>query len=513
MLKIRRAIISVSEKSGIIEFAKGLREFEVEITSTGGTYKLLKERGIPVTPISEVTQFPEILDGRVKTLHPKIHAALLAIQDKPSHRAQLKEHQIEPIDLVVVSMYPFEQTIAKNGVSLEEALEQIDIGGPAMLRSAAKNFRHKAVVTSPSQYSIVLDEMMRNQGSISPELCFALAKEVFRQTSYYDSLISEFLNGQDGQTTSLPEKFTVAANRAEFLRYGENPHQQAALYGNFSRHFRTLHGKQLSYNNVVDINAAAYLCAEFDQPTAVIIKHTNPCGVGSDHVLLQAYRKALATDSTSAFGGIVAMNRPLDRETAEAINEIFTEVIIAPEFPEDVLELLKKKKDRRLVTQRADLRSLREYEVKKVAGGFLVQEHDSMRVTREQLKVVTKHKPTEEELDAMLFAWRVAKHVKSNAIVYALQDRTIGIGAGQMSRVDSSKLAVRKAREAGLAMEGTTVASDAFFPFADGVLEAVQAGATAVIQPGGSIRDEEVITTADDHNITMVFTGVRHFKH
>ncbi|MFQ5797503.1 MAG: bifunctional phosphoribosylaminoimidazolecarboxamide formyltransferase/IMP cyclohydrolase [Bacteroidota bacterium] len=513
MLKIRRTLISVSDKSGIVEFANGLCEFQVEIISTGGTFKLLKEQGIPVTPISEITQFPEILDGRVKTLHPKIHGALLAVQNNPSHVAHLKQHEIEPIDLVVVNLYPLEQTMAKNGVSLEEAIAQIDIGGPTMLRSAAKNFQCKAVVTSPSQYSVVLDELKRNQGSISSELCFELAKQVFRQTSYYDSVISEFLNRQDGEKAALPDMFTLAAKRSELLRYGENPHQQAALYGNFSRHFQRLHGKQLSYNNVSDMNAAAYLCAEFDQPTAVIIKHTNPCGVGSDHVLAQAYRKALATDSTSAFGGTVAVNRPLDRETAESINEIFTEVIIAPGFPEEVLKLLKKKKDRRVLMQRVDLRSLQEYEVKKVVGGLLVQEPDGVRVTEEQLNVVTKRKPTAEEVEAMLFAWRVAKHVKSNAIVYALKDRTIGIGAGQMSRVGSSKLAVRKAQEAGLTLEGTAVASDAFFPFSDGLLEAVKAGATAVIQPGGSIRDEEVIRAADDHHITMVFTGVRHFKH
>lgn len=513
MLKIRRALISVSDKSGILEFVRGLCEFQVESISTGGTYKLLKDHGLPVTPISEVTQFPEILDGRVKTLHPKIHGALLAVEDNPSHIADLMQHGIDPIDLVVVNLYPFEQTIAKNGVSLEEALEQIDIGGPTMLRSAAKNFRYKAVVTSPSQYPTVLDELRRNHGSISDEVRFQLAKEVFRQTSYYDSVISDFLNRQNGETARLPEMFTLVAKRSEFLRYGENPHQQAALYGNFSKHFQTLHGKQLSYNNIVDINAAAYLCAEFDQPTAVIIKHTNPCGVGSDHTLLQAYRKALATDPTSAFGAVVAVNRPLDGETAEAINEIFTEVILAPEFPENVLALLKKKKDRRLMLQRVDLRSFREFEVKKVAGGLLVQEPDSTRVTQEQLKVVTKRKPTAEEIEAMLFAWRVAKHVKSNAIVYASKDRTIGIGAGQMSRVDSSKLAVRKALEAGLTVEGTVVASDAFFPFADGLLEAVKAGATAVIQPGGSIRDDEVIRAADNHHVAMVFTGVRHFKH
>ncbi len=307
--------------------------------------------------------------------------------------------------------------------------------------------------------------------------------------------------------------FTLAARRGELLRYGENPHQRAALYGNFSRYFQTVHGKKLSYNNVVDTHCAASLCAEFDEPTAVIIKHTNPCGVGSDRALVQAYRKALATDSTSAFGGVVSVNCPLDRETAEAINEIFTEVVVAPEFPEDALELLRKKKGRRLILQRTDLRRTREYNVRKVFGGFLVQEPDSTRLTDEQLKVVTKRKPTAEELDALYFGWRVAKHVMSNAVVYARKDRTVGIGAGQMSRVDSSKLAVRKAQEAGHSIEGTAVASDGFFPFADGLLAAVEAGATAVIQPGGSIRDEEVIKAADDHGIAMILTGVRHFRH
>ena len=513
MLKVRRALISVSDKSGVVEFAKGLREFQVEIISTGGTYKVLGEQGIPVTPLSEITEFPEILDGRVKSLHPKIHGALLAVQSNPSHVEHLERHQIEPIDLVAVNLYPFEQTVAKNGVALEEALEQIDVGGSTMLRSAAKNFRYKAVVTSPAQYQLVLDELKRNRGCIPLEVCFALAKEVFQQTSYYDSVISEFLNRQNGETSTLPATFTLSARRSEFLRYGENPHQRAALYGDFNRHFHQLHGKQLSYNNILDISAAAYLCAEFDQPTAVIVKHTNPCGVGSDSVLVRAYRKAHATDSTSAFGAIVAVNRPLDMETAEAINEIFTEVVLAPDFPEESLQLLKKKRDRRLIVQRVDLRSFQSYEVKKVAGGFLAQEPDSVRITPDKLKVVSKRKPTAEEVGAMLFGWRVAKHVKSNAVVYTLSDRTVGIGAGQMSRVDSSKLAARKAQEAGLPLEGTAVASDGFFPFADGLLEAVKAGATAVIQPGGSIRDEEVIRAADDHHISMVLTGVRPFKH
>ncbi len=513
MPTIRRALISVSDKRGLVEFAHSLQAMNVEIISTGGTHTLLTSNGIRARSVADVTHFPEILDGRVKTLHPKIHGGLLAVADNEDHLRQLREHDIEQIDMVVVNLYPFEQTIARNGVPLEEAVEQIDIGGPAMIRSAAKNFKHKAVLVNPDRYASVIEEMRANGGRISEATCFLLAKEVFRHTSSYDAVISRYLDKVEAKEGRFPELLHLSLRREMDLRYGENPHQYAALYGNFTSLFQPLHGKELSYNNVVDIAAAARLVAEFDEPTVAIIKHTNPCGVGSGATLIEAYARALATDSKSAFGGIVAMNRPLDRDAAEKMNEIFTEVIVAPGFPESVLEFLKKKKDRRLIRTAADLRALDELELKSVPGGLLVQDVDRARIPKDNLRVVTKRKPTEEELKAMLYAWRVAKHVKSNAIVYARSDRTIGIGAGQMSRVDSARIAAQKAVEARLDVKGTAVASDAFFPFADGLLEAVKAGSTAVIQPGGSIRDEEVIRAADDNTIAMVLTGIRHFKH
>ncbi len=514
MIKIRRALISVSDKTGVIELAKSLEQLGVEIISTGGTHSLLHEHSVNARPVSEVTNFPEILDGRVKTLHPKVHGALLGNPANPSHRRQMEDLEIEPIDMLVINLYPFEETIRRNGVTLEEALEQIDIGGPAMLRAAAKNYKCKAVATKPSQYPSIIAELERNDGNLSEETCFALAQEVFRTTSYYDSVISGFLGQKNGKRESpLPSELNIRLPKAETLRYGENPHQAGALYGDFGKYFEKLHGKELSFNNILDISASAELIAEFAEPTAVINKHTNPCGVGSDRTLSEAYRKALATDCKSAFGGIVAVNRPLDMDTAKAINEIFAEVIIAPEYPEDVLEFLKKKKDRRLMLQRGEINSIKDFDVRKVAGGFLVQQADRIQLNSDQLKVVTKRKPTEEEMAAMLFAWKVVKHVKSNAIVYAQPDRTLGVGAGQMSRVDSSKIAAMKTTEAGLSLKGCAVASDAFFPFADGLLEAVKVGATAVIQPGGSVRDEEVIRAADENGVAMVFTGIRHFKH
>lgn len=511
-LHIRRVLISVSDKKGLVDFAKGLQEFGIEIISTGGTYDTLKRAGIPVLSVSEVTGFPEILDGRVKTLHPKIHAGILAVLDNPQHCDQLREHGIQPIDMVVVNLYPFEETIAKENVKFEEAIENIDIGGPSMVRAAAKNFQYTAVVVNPDFYGILLEEMRQLGGAISVQTRFQLAVKAFQHTAHYDSVIAQYLNELTPQQL-LPEVFTLSLRKEQSLRYGENPHQSAALYGNFSKHFVQLHGKELSYNNILDINAAAFLCAEFDEPTVVIVKHNNPCGVGSAPVLSTAYQKALSTDRTSAFGGIVCVNRPLDMATAEAINEIFTEVIIAPEYERGVLEFLTKKKDRRLMRQMTDLRRERELDVRRVVGGLLVQEADTHRLNPEKLKVVTKRAPSDEEMRALLFAWRVAKHVKSNAIVYASGDQTLGIGAGQMSRVDASKIAAQKASEAGFNLHGCAVASDAFFPFADGLLEAVKAGATAVIQPGGSVRDQEVIQAADDHNVAMVFTGIRHFRH
>jgi phosphoribosylaminoimidazolecarboxamide formyltransferase/IMP cyclohydrolase len=512
---IRRALISVSDKQGVVDFARGLTSFGVDIISTGGTLKTLRDAGVKARSISEVTGFPEILDGRVKTLHPKIHGGLLAIADDPAHMAQLEEHAIAEIDMVVVNLYPFEQTIAGGNVALDDAVEQIDIGGPTMLRSAAKNFRFKTVIVNPARYGGILEEMAAAQGSIGEATRFALAREVFLHTSRYDSIISNYLAGvaANGAAPALPEVFSLALPKAESMRYGENPHQQAALYGSFHSVFATLHGKELSFNNIVDIQAAAELLEEFAEPTVVIIKHTNPCGVGSGATLAEAYAKAFATDAKSAFGGIIAVNRPLAMDAAQLMDKIFTEVIIAPEFPADVLEFLKKKKDRRLIRQDAPLAVRRALQIKTVAGGLLVQTPDDLTLDENALRVATKRAPTAAERAAMLFAWRVAKHVKSNAIVYSLADRTIGIGAGQMSRFDSSRIAVGKAGEAGLDLKGTVVASDAFFPFADGLLEAVKAGATAVIQPGGSVRDAEVIAAADENGIAMLFTGIRHFRH
>jgi phosphoribosylaminoimidazolecarboxamide formyltransferase/IMP cyclohydrolase len=511
-LTIKRALISVSDKKGIVEFAKALREFGVEIISTGGTFTALKNAGIEVQSVSDVTGFPEILDGRVKTLHPTIHAGILAVLDNPAHREQLQKHNIEPINLVVVNLYPFEQTIAAEHVNLDEAIEQIDIGGPAMVRSSSKNFRHTAVVVNPDLYGIVLEEIREHNGALTLQTRFNLACRAFQHTAHYDSVIASYLSGLTPQKT-LPDSITISLKKEQSMRYGENPHQAAALYGTFGSYFQKLHGKELSFNNILDINAAALLCTEFNEPTVIIVKHNNPCGAATGTTLVDAYRKAFATDTKSAYGGIVCVNRPLDKATAEAINEIFTEVIIAPEYERGVLEFLTKKRDRRLMKQTTNLRKLWELDLRKVVGGVLVQEPDQHRIHPSDLRVVTKRQPTDEETQALLFAWRIAKHVKSNAIVYTLGDRTLGIGAGQMSRVDSSKIAAMKATEAGFDLHGCAVSSDAFFPFADGLLEAVKVGATAVIQPGGSVRDEDVIKAADEHDVAMVFTGIRHFRH
>ncbi len=471
---------------------------------------MLRDAGIDAVPVSEVTGFPEILDGRVKTLHPRIHAALLAVLDNPDHVQQLQKHEIEPIDMVVVNLYPFTQTVSKPGTTLDEAIENIDIGGPAMIRSAAKNYRHKAVIVNPDRYPAIIEEMRSSGCAVSEQTCFSLAQEVFGHTAGYDAAIAQYLSGVGG---SLPDSFSISVPRELTLRYGENPHQHGAVYGNFGSRFQKLHGKELSYNNIIDISAAYALVAEFDEPTVAIIKHTNPCGVGSARSVGDAYAKALATDSTSAFGGIIAVNRPIDREAAEKMNEIFTEVIIAPEFPDDVLQLLTKKKDRRLIRALPGNAAGNPFDIRSIPGGLIVQTPDASRDTGAAFSVVTRRKPTPDEEHAMMFAWKVAKHVKSNAIVYALADRTIGVGAGQMSRVDSAHIARIKATNAGLATQGTAVASDAFFPFADGLLEAAEAGSTAVIQPGGSKRDQEVIDAADERGLAMIFTGVRHFRH
>ena len=485
----------------------------VEIISTGGTHAALREGGIEARAVSDITGFPEILDGRVKTLHPKIHGGLLAVDDNEQHRAQLRAHAIEPIEMVVVNLYPFEQTVARPGVELGEAVEQIDIGGPTMLRSAAKNFHYRAVIVNPDRYTEIINEMRECGGSLSEATCFALAREVFRHTSSYDAAIADYLERAGGVQEEFPPLLRLVMKKEMDLRYGENPHQRAALYGTFGESFEKLHGKELSYNNILDISAAASLITEFDEPTVAIIKHTNPCGVGSASTLADAYAKAFATDKASSFGGIVAVNRPLDMEAAQRINDVFTEVIIAPEYPEPVLEFLRKKKDRRLMRLNPRFRPYAGLQMRAVPGGLLVQDADAKRQEEEQFNVVTKRPPTAEEIAAMRFAWRVAKHVKSNAIVYARGDRTLGIGAGQMSRVDSSRIAVLKAQEAGMELAGSAAASDAFFPFPDGMLAAVDAGSTAVIQPGGSVRDAEVIAAADARGITMVCTGTRHFRH
>jgi phosphoribosylaminoimidazolecarboxamide formyltransferase/IMP cyclohydrolase len=515
LVRIKRALISVSDKSGIVEFALSLSRRGVEIISTGGTLKTLQEAGVGARSVSEVTGFPEILDGRVKTLHPAIHAALLAVTENPAHREQLAELDITPIDLVVVNLYPFEQTVAANGISLDQAIEQIDIGGPTILRAAAKNFKYKAAVVNPARYAELIAGMEKNDDALPEEIRFGLAQEVFRHTARYDSVIADYLGHRTAgaEEAALPGVLSLLLPKSEDLRYGENPHQSAALYGNFRHFFRQLHGKELSYNNIVDIEAAARLIGEFSEPTVAIIKHTNPCGVGSAENLAAAYEKALATDAKSAFGGIVAVNKPLDMPTALLIDKIFTEVIVAPEIPADVLEALKRKRDRRLIQQTAKPGSQKEWMIRSVAGGVLLQTSDEETLAPGKLKVVTKRAPTPDEESGLQFAWRVAKHVKSNAIVYARKDRTLGIGAGQMSRFDSSRLAAMKANEAGLDLRNSALASDAFFPFADGLLEAVKAGASAVIQPGGSVRDEEVIAAADDNGIAMLFTGMRHFRH
>lgn len=515
---IARALLSVSDKTGIVELAAQLSELGVELISTGGTARAIREAGIPVKDVSEITGFPEVMDGRVKTLHPAVHGGLLARLDDPTHRAAMEQHGIQSIDLAVINLYPFEQTLNTPGATHDEIIEQIDIGGPAMVRASAKNYRFTGIVVNPERYGQIIRELNQNNMILSEATRLELAHEAFQHTARYDSMIAEYFSQTTGAAQPVaPEPLKLELPLAQTLRYGENPHQSAALYGNFNTIFQQLHGKELSYNNILDIDAAAKLVMEFQQPTVVIVKHNNPCGVGSGATLLQAWQNAYTTDTTSAFGGIVAVNRPLDMEAALAINEIFTEVVIAPEYPEEVLERLRKKKDRRLIA--ADYQALAAEsnsttpELRTVAGGLLSQSRDNALVDSGALRTVTERQPTELEMEAMMYAWRVAKHVKSNAIVYAAPDRTLGIGAGQMSRVDSAITAARKAQNAGLQLQGCAVASDAFFPFADGLMEAVQAGATAVIQPGGSVRDQEVIDAANSNNITMMLTGMRHFRH
>ncbi len=507
-MKIARALISVSDKTGIAAFARALEKQGVDIISTGGTAELLRKEKIPVREISSFTGSPEVLEGRVKTLHPRVHGGLLFKRDNPEHVAQARECGFEPIDLVVVNLYPFEQTIAKPGVTLAEAIENIDIGGPSMIRSAAKNYESVTVVVDPADYDLVLANMKDNDGETTLKLRERLAIKAFSKTSIYDRAITEYLDREQATDAS----FALSLPLVTRLRYGENPHQTASLYGDFERHFEKLHGKELSFNNILDISAATELIAEFEDSTVAILKHTNPCGVGSDKDLRLAWEKAFATDKQAPFGGIIVSNRPVDEGLARAISEIFSEVIIAPEFEPEARAILQKKKNLRLIrllTSAREAISVRN--VRSVAGGMLVQDANTMSEITQN--VVTKRAPTKAELKAMLFGWRVVKHVKSNAIVYSGVDRTLGIGAGQMSRVDASRIAIWKAEEAGLSLKKSAVASDAFFPFPDGLIVAADAGATCAIQPGGSVRDEEVIAAANERNMAMIFTGVRHFRH
>ncbi|MEM9226537.1 MAG: bifunctional phosphoribosylaminoimidazolecarboxamide formyltransferase/IMP cyclohydrolase [Verrucomicrobiota bacterium] len=510
------ALISVSDKSGLVDFAKGLVETHgYGILSTGGTAKLLRESGLPVTDVSEHTGFPEMMEGRIKTLHPKVHGGLLCRRDKDDHLAQAKEHGIDLIDLVCVNLYPFEETVAKRECTFEDAIENIDIGGPSMLRSAAKNHASVTVLCDPADYTTTLEKLTEG-GEELAAFRRACALKVFQRTSAYDGAIAAYLETQaptGSDVLGLPAQLALNVPRAQTLRYGENPHQQAALYGRFHECFEQLQGKELSYNNLIDITAATYLIGEFEKPTIAILKHTNPCGVASAMDLMTCWEQAFATDQQAPFGGIIVANRTIDTDLAKTIAGIFCEVIIAPEFTPEARAIFGKKKNLRLMIAREYLSADDLREVKSVIGGYLVQDRDYRASKEAEWKVVTERQPTSEEMAALRFGWKVVKHVKSNAIVYAGAERTLGIGAGQMSRVDSSNIAVWKAGEAQLPLTGSVVCSDAFFPFADGLLAAADAGATAAIQPGGSVRDEEVIKAANERGMAMIFTSKRHFKH
>jgi phosphoribosylaminoimidazolecarboxamide formyltransferase/IMP cyclohydrolase len=545
--KIERALVSVSDKTGLVDFARALSEFSVQIISTGGTAKALRESGIAVTDISDLTGFPEMMDGRVKTLHPRVHGGLLAVRDNPEHVAAMEQHDIKAIDMVVVNLYPFAETIRREGVTREEAIEQIDIGGPAMIRSAAKNAADVAVVVSPSGYDEIVAELRTNNGALAQATRERLAVEAFRLTAVYDVMVSAYLaNGLERASSvgagtagiaavasgfsirqagsredfsidafhgSLPTQKSWSINKLADLRYGENPHQIAALYQTSLKgglaNAEVLSGKEMSFNNYIDAEAAWQRVSDFTATTCAIIKHTNPAGVGLGPTSLEAYQRALATDPVSAFGGIVAFNQRVDTAAARELTKIFTEVVIAPEYDQAALDVLTAKKNLRVIrVSPADTKDSLEF--KQISGGMLVQTKDTHVLTRKDLKVVTTRQPGEEEVEALLFAWVVCKHTKSNAIIYARKDQTVGVGAGQMSRVDSVKIGAMRAQ---LPLAGSVLASDAFFPFRDGIDEAAKHGITAVIQPGGSVRDEEVIVAANEHNLAMVFTGIRHFKH
>ncbi len=515
--RINRAILSVTDKTGLVDFARKLSALNVELISTGGTAKLLRESGVTVKDISELTGFPEMLDGRVKTLHPKVHGGILHRREDPKHIAAVAEHGIAPIDMVVVNLYAFEKTAARPGVAFEELIENIDIGGPSMIRSAAKNFHDVAIVTSPSDYDSIVDELSRTSASLSHETKWRLAQKAFATTAAYDSAIATTLEriGPDTvakqESSEFPKTLRFQFHRTLDLRYGENPHQKAAMYSDGSgvgvANARQLQGKELSYNNIVDLQAAWDLAQEFDEPVVAIIKHTNPCGTATGKTLAAAYKRALECDPVSAFGGVIGVNRPIDADAAEEMHKLFLEVIAAPAFDAAAQAKFASKKNLRLVEVKA---VTQKWALKNVSGGMLVQDSDIRPLQDADLKVVTKRAPTPEETRALLFAWKVCKHVKSNAIVYARDGQTVGVGAGQMSRVDSAKIGAMKAQ---LPLKGTVAASDAFFPFPDGVEEIAKAGATAIIQPGGSQRDPEVIEAADRLGLAMLFTGVRHFRH
>lgn len=515
-MSIKRALVSVSDKTGIVDFCRGLSQLGVEIISTGGTKNLLSKEGIPVIGISDVTGFPEVLDGRVKTLHPAVHSGLLAVRDSAEHQAQMKELGLDYIDLVVVNLYPFQETIAKPDVTYEDAIENIDIGGPTMLRSAAKNHAFVSVVVDSGDYSKVLDEIAA-QGDTTLDTRKRLAAKVFRHTAAYDALISDYLSNVNGDP--LPERLTVTYEKIQDLRYGENPHQKAAFYrkplaaADTLTSAEQLHGKELSYNNINDANAALQIVKEFEEPAVVVVKHMNPCGVGIGESIYEAFRKAHEADPVSIFGGIVAANRIIDEATALLLKEIFLEIILAPGFTDEALAVLTQKKNIRLLKVNGlELGANRKSQlvVTSIDGGMIVQDSDVHSLQESDLKVVTDRAPSEEELKQLLFAWKVVKHVKSNAIVLAKDDMTIGVGAGQMNRVGSAKIAIE---QAGDKVKGSVLSSDAFFPMGDTVEAAAKAGVTAIIQPGGSVKDEESIQMANKYGVAMVFTGIRHFKH
>ena len=525
MTPITRALISVSDKTGIVEFAQALAQAGVEILSTGGTAKLLAEQGLPVIEVADYTGFPEMLDGRVKTLHPKVHGGILGRRDLPEHVAKMAEHGIGNIDLVCVNLYPFEATIANPDCMLEDAIENIDIGGPTMVRSAAKNWAHVAIVTDSADYAALADELRANAGKLSKATRFALAKKAFTHTAAYDGAISNYLTSlAEGEVTGAPQRvafpnrLNLQLVKVQDMRYGENPHQAAAFYRDLDpatgsiANYRQLQGKELSYNNIADADAAWEAVKTFDAPACVIVKHANPCGVAVAADPLSAYRLAFATDTTSAFGGIIAFNREVDAATVEVVSAQFLEVLLAPSFTDEAKALIAAKKNVR-VLEIPLAAGANPFELKRVGGGVLVQTPDVRNVTLPELRVVTERAPSEQEMSDLLFAWRVAKFVKSNAIVFCKDGQTAGIGAGQMSRVDSTRIAARKAADAGLPLVGAVAASDAFFPFRDGIDVIAEQGIKAIIHPGGSMRDEEVFAAANEHGIAMVLTGVRHFRH